>query len=81
MTVITQLPGIQPEIAVMAIPDDERVWVPQARDVWFRPLLLNTTKDRGCRGNDDVFQLSPRVTQVLKQLEELPLSCNTEKWE
>ena len=23
-----------PEIAVVAIPDDERVWVPQAPDVW-----------------------------------------------
>ena len=34
--------GIQPEIAVAAVPDDERVWVPQAPDVWFRPLLLNT---------------------------------------
>ena len=34
--------GIQPEIAMQAIPDDERVWVPQAQDVWFRPLLLNT---------------------------------------
>ena len=40
---ITQLPGIQPEIALQAIPDDERVWVPQAPLVWFRPLLLNTT--------------------------------------
>ena len=27
---IVQLPGIQPEIAIQAIPDDERVWVPQA---------------------------------------------------
>jgi len=39
---ITQLPGIQPEIAVQAIPDDERVWVLQAENVWFRPLMLNT---------------------------------------
>ncbi len=31
-----------PEIAVAAIPEDERVWVPQAPDVWFRPLMLNT---------------------------------------
>ena len=30
-----------PEIAVTAIPEDERVWVPQAKDVWFRPLMLN----------------------------------------
>ncbi|MEM1119948.1 MAG: 2,4'-dihydroxyacetophenone dioxygenase family protein [Bacteroidota bacterium] len=25
-----------------ALPDDERVWVPQAPNVWFRPLLLDT---------------------------------------
>ena len=45
---ITQLPGIQPEIAQQAIPDDERVWVPQAEDVWFRPLLLNTVTGSWC---------------------------------
>lgn len=45
---IVQLPGIQPEIAVQAIPDDERVWVPQADGVWFRPLLLNTVTGSWC---------------------------------
>lgn len=45
---ITQLPGIQPEIAIAAIPDDERVWVPQAPLVWFRPLLLNTVTGQWC---------------------------------
>jgi quercetin dioxygenase-like cupin family protein len=40
--------GIRPEIAVGAIPDDERVWVPQAKDVWFRPLLLNTVTGGWC---------------------------------
>ena len=45
---IIQLPGIQPEIAVQAIPDDERVWVPQAPEVWFRPLLLNTVTGSWC---------------------------------
>lgn len=25
-----------------AIPSDERLWVPQAPNVWFRPLLFNT---------------------------------------
>ena len=40
--------GIQPEIAVAAIPADERVWVPQAKDVWFRPLLLNTVTGGWC---------------------------------
>ena len=45
---IVQLPGIQPEIAIQAIPDDERVWVPQAPEVWFRPLLLNTVTGSWC---------------------------------
>ena len=45
---IVQLPGIQPEIAVQAVPDDERVWVPQAENVWFRPLLLNTVTGSWC---------------------------------
>ena len=42
------LPGIVPEIAEGAMPDDERVWVPQAPDVWFRPLLLNTVSGGWC---------------------------------
>ncbi len=29
------------EMAFDAIPKDERVWVPQGTNVWFRPLLLN----------------------------------------
>jgi 2,4'-dihydroxyacetophenone dioxygenase len=45
---IVQLPGIQPEIAQQAIPEDERVWVPQAPGVWFRPLLLNTVTGSWC---------------------------------
>lgn len=40
--------GIVPELAVAAMPDDERVWVPQAPDVWFRPLLLNTVSGGWC---------------------------------
>ena len=40
--------GIQPEISVAAIPADERVWVPQAPQVWFRPLLLNTVTGSWC---------------------------------
>lgn len=34
--------GMQPEIVTLAVPTDERVWVPQAPGVWFRPLMLNT---------------------------------------
>ena len=41
-------PLIQPEIAVAAVPDDERVWVPQADSVWFRPLFLNTVSGQWC---------------------------------
>jgi len=37
-----------PEIAVTAMPEDERVWVPQAENVWFRPLMLNTLQGQWC---------------------------------
>jgi len=40
--------GIVPELAIATMPDDERVWVPQAPDVWFRPLLLNTVSGGWC---------------------------------
>jgi 2,4'-dihydroxyacetophenone dioxygenase len=40
--------GIQPEIVVHAIPCDEREWVPQAENVWFRPLMLNTVTGGWC---------------------------------
>jgi 2,4'-dihydroxyacetophenone dioxygenase len=36
------------EIATPAMPEDERVWVPQMKDVWFRPLLLNTLQGQWC---------------------------------
>lgn len=36
------------EIAVPAMPEDERVWVPQAEGVWFRPLMLNTVQGQWC---------------------------------
>ena len=48
MPLILPTQGIQPEIAVGAIPNDERVWVPQAPGVWFRPLLLNTVTGSWC---------------------------------
>lgn len=41
-------PNAPAEIATTAIPDDERVWVPQAKDVWFRPLMLNTMQGQWC---------------------------------
>jgi quercetin dioxygenase-like cupin family protein len=40
--------GVPEEIAVQAIPDDDRLWVPQAPDVWFRPLMLNTVTGQWC---------------------------------
>lgn len=36
------------QIVAHAIPDDERVWVPQAPQVWFRPLMLNTLNGQWC---------------------------------
>jgi quercetin dioxygenase-like cupin family protein len=30
------------EIVTLAVPEDDRVWVPQAPRVWFRPLMFNT---------------------------------------
>ena len=36
------------EAQIIAIPEDERVWVPQADGVWFRPLLLNTVQGQWC---------------------------------
>ena len=38
-------PEALPEIVVPhAIPTDERLWVPQAENVWFRPLCLNASQ-------------------------------------
>ena len=38
-------PDALPEIVVeSAIPKDERLWVPQAENVWFRPLCLNASQ-------------------------------------
>ena len=47
-TMMTTALGIRPEIAVRALPDDERVWVPQAPGVSFRPLMLNTVNGGWC---------------------------------
>lgn len=41
-------PLAPPELAIPAIPEDERVWVPQAKDVCFRPLMLNTMHGQWC---------------------------------
>lgn len=36
------------DVVVKVLPDDERVWVPQAENVWFRPLLLNRVAGSWC---------------------------------
>ncbi len=36
------------EIVEVAIPEDDRVWVPQAPNIWFRPLFLNTLQGQWC---------------------------------
>lgn len=48
LTTVNPSAGILPEIAVAARPDDQRVWVPQADHVWFRPLLFNTVQGQWC---------------------------------
>jgi quercetin dioxygenase-like cupin family protein len=44
----TTHPLSPPQIVTHAVPDDERVWVPQAPQVWFRPLMLNTLNGQWC---------------------------------
>ncbi|MBL8827656.1 MAG: 2,4'-dihydroxyacetophenone dioxygenase family protein [Planctomycetaceae bacterium] len=38
---LLQAPLMIDAIVETSIPDDERLWVPQAENVWFRPLLFN----------------------------------------
>lgn len=37
----SNLPYGLPDLVTQAVPDDERLWVPQAENVWFRPLHLD----------------------------------------
>ena len=48
MPYVSVHPLSPPEIVTTALPDDERIWVPQAPDVWFRPLMLNTLQGGWC---------------------------------
>ncbi len=41
-------PDAPAQIVLTAEPEDERLWVPQDRNVWFRPLLLNTVSGQWC---------------------------------
>lgn len=41
-------PDAAADIFTQAIPADERVWVPQAPLVWFRPLMFNTINGGWC---------------------------------
>jgi 2,4'-dihydroxyacetophenone dioxygenase len=45
---VTATTFLPPELAVAAMPEDDRLWVPQAPDVWFRPLLFNTVTGQWC---------------------------------
>jgi 2,4'-dihydroxyacetophenone dioxygenase len=47
-TTISESTGVLAEIAVAAMPEDDRLWVQQAPDVWFRPLMLNTVLGQWC---------------------------------
>ena len=38
----TTPPDAAREIVALAVPEDDRIWVPQAPRVWFRPLMFNT---------------------------------------
>jgi quercetin dioxygenase-like cupin family protein len=49
------------DFVTTAIPDDERLWVPQAENVWFRPLVLNAT------GGEWVNLLRVRKSGVLSR--------------
>ena len=44
MPELTPPPYAVPDLVTTAIPDDERLWVPQAPNIWFRPLPLNTVQ-------------------------------------
>lgn len=37
----SSLPMGVPDLVTQALPEDERLWVPQAENVWFRPLHLD----------------------------------------
>jgi quercetin dioxygenase-like cupin family protein len=37
-------PFAKADLIIDAEPEDERVWVPQMPQIWFRPLLLDTNK-------------------------------------
>lgn len=41
---LQQPPFAVADLVMASIPDDERLWVPQAPNIWFRPLLLNTVQ-------------------------------------
>jgi len=41
-------PDAVADLVIPVIPEDERVWVPQAPNVWFRPLMLNVTNGGWC---------------------------------
>src|SRR3546814_3359984 len=41
-------PLARPELVWQAVPDDDRLWVPQAERVFFRPLMFDTVGGGWC---------------------------------
>jgi len=48
MSQANHAPSAISDYVTRAIPDDERLWVSQAENVWFRPLLLNRVAGEWC---------------------------------
>ncbi len=44
----TTHPYAATELVLDAIPEDERLWVPMAEGVWFRPLMFNAVQGGWC---------------------------------
>ena len=45
---VAESEGVLQEIAIPAMPDDDRIWVEQEPNVWFRPLMFNTVVGQWC---------------------------------
>jgi 2,4'-dihydroxyacetophenone dioxygenase len=45
---VAESEGVLTEIAIPALPDDDRIWVEQEPNVWFRPLMFNTVVGQWC---------------------------------
>lgn len=59
--------GVVPDIAIPAVPDDERLWVPEPgkENVWFRPLMLDTVRG-GWTQRADARAISRRARRACR---------------